>query len=584
MSTVARTTSTTPSANDTPPAGGNYEIQRGDSMARIAADHGVTLDALLAANPQVKNPDVIYPGTRLHLPEPGANARYTVKAGDNLQHVAADHGLTLKALLAANPQVHNPDVIHVGDQLRLPQRETAAAQPQEKGLGKTLKDTLDTVLPLYTLNPAYQKATYDTAVAIGNYVMTSLTHTYDEAVADLNLLRGEASQLLADRNRSAPVAETPRASATASLDLRRFTDPALGSNALAAIVIGNAEGTRRPDGGFTAAYGGHTDPGNAAHNRGSFSYQHTATSPVDADRRQLETLQGRLPTYEAAAARAGVNANDPRLAAAYLDLYNQSPSAANRFLNQLDTLRGQPIDAARITNLRVNSYVDASTGERFRLSGGGQAGSGFANIARNQLGRTPTEAEVQAVIRADQQRRTNAVETALNRQGLLTAAPTTATAPAASTNGQSPRWLEVARGELGTDEIRGSRNNPRVLEYHQATSLKATNDETSWCSSFVNWTMKQAGVQGTNSAAARSWLNWGQAVPKDSAHVKPGDVVVFPRGNNPAQGHVAIVEEVLANGKVKVIGGNQSNGKGEPDGVTESIRSLSSAIGVRRAP
>jgi surface antigen len=70
--------------------------------------------------------------------------------------------------------------------------------------------------------------------------------------------------------------------------------------------------------------------------------------------------------------------------------------------------------------------------------------------------------------------------------------------------------------------------------------------------------------------------------------VKPGDVIVFPRGNNPAQGHVAIVSEVLEGGRVRVVGGNQ---RGEvladgsrPDAVTERVRLLSDAIGVRRAP
>ena len=567
MTTVSRTAPTAAGFHDTPPpAGRSYEVQHGDSLHRIAAEHGVSLAALLAANPQVRNPDVIYPGARLNLPEQGADARYTVRPGDTLQHVAADHGLTLKALLAANPQVHNPDVIHVGDALHLPPLgDLAATLPV--GSSGPLRGLLNTLMPVYTLDPSYRQASASTTTANGAVQAANGPHVNNVLGADPARLRDVAAP---------------------ALDLRHFTDPALGSNAPAAIVIGNAEGTRRPDGGFTAAYGGHTDPGNAVHNRGSFSYQHTATSPADADRRQLATLQGRLPTYEAAARGAGLDPNNARLASAYLDLYNQSPSAAQRFLNQLGTLRGQPIDAAHITNLRVNSYVDASTGRRFQLANGGQAGSGFVNIARNQLGHAPTEAQVQAVIRADQQRRTNAVETALNRQGLLTgsatpATATTATAPAAA-SGSAARILEVARGEIGTKEIRGGRDNPRVLAYHQATSLKASNDETSWCSSFVNWTMKQAGVRGTNSAAARSWLNWGVSVPKDAAHVKPGDVIVFPRGNNPAQGHVAIVEAVLPDGKVKVVGGNQGNGPGQPDGVNEKVRSLSEAIGVRRAP
>lgn len=56
------------------------EIQRGDSIKSIADAHGTTPQALLAANPQVLNPDVIYPGQMLNLPaeapkadEPGGN-------------------------------------------------------------------------------------------------------------------------------------------------------------------------------------------------------------------------------------------------------------------------------------------------------------------------------------------------------------------------------------------------------------------------------------------------------------------------------------------------------------------------------
>jgi surface antigen len=64
--------------------------------------------------------------------------------------------------------------------------------------------------------------------------------------------------------------------------------------------------------------------------------------------------------------------------------------------------------------------------------------------------------------------------------------------------------------------------------------------------------------------------------------VCPGDVIVFPRGGNPALGHVAIVSEVHADGRVTVIGGNQGNGPGQPDGVTESVRMLSDAVAVRR--
>ncbi|MCA1219881.1 LysM peptidoglycan-binding domain-containing protein [Streptomyces sp. 8L] len=40
---------------------------------------------------------------------------YKVKAGDSLSQIAKDHGMTLAAIEAANPQIHNPNVIHPGD-------------------------------------------------------------------------------------------------------------------------------------------------------------------------------------------------------------------------------------------------------------------------------------------------------------------------------------------------------------------------------------------------------------------------------------------------------------------------------------
>ncbi|WP_224984859.1 TIGR02594 family protein [Geomonas agri] len=71
---------------------------------------------------------------------------------------------------------------------------------------------------------------------------------------------------------------------------------------------------------------------------------------------------------------------------------------------------------------------------------------------------------------------------------------------------QHTPWMGIARKEIGQKEVAGHRDNPRILSYHATTTLKATDDETPWCSSFVNWCLKQAGVKGTDSAAATSWV------------------------------------------------------------------------------
>jgi len=45
-----------------------YTVKRGDTLWGIARRYGVTLSSLIAANPQIKNPNLIYPGNEVRLP------------------------------------------------------------------------------------------------------------------------------------------------------------------------------------------------------------------------------------------------------------------------------------------------------------------------------------------------------------------------------------------------------------------------------------------------------------------------------------------------------------------------------------
>ena len=104
--------------------GGSVTVRGGDTLSGIAAGNGVSLGALLAANPQIRNPDLIHPGQTVQLPGGGAaggGAReVTVRGGDTLSGIAAANGVSLGSLLAANPQIRNPDLIHPGQTVRVP--------------------------------------------------------------------------------------------------------------------------------------------------------------------------------------------------------------------------------------------------------------------------------------------------------------------------------------------------------------------------------------------------------------------------------------------------------------------------------
>ena len=46
----------------------DYTVKPGDTMWEIAKHFNVPLDQLLAANPGIKNPDLIYPGQIFTVP------------------------------------------------------------------------------------------------------------------------------------------------------------------------------------------------------------------------------------------------------------------------------------------------------------------------------------------------------------------------------------------------------------------------------------------------------------------------------------------------------------------------------------
>lgn len=163
-----------------------HVVRKGDTLYDIAQKYGVDLDVLIAANPQIEDPDVLMIGQKIRIPskgvaepaarqaEPDGEAaaaaggetkavaaagdtdgegrrgghhddwndwnnwnnhydhdhgdgffRYTVRPGDTLWEIAHRFGLSLQELVAANPQIENPDLIRPGDVIRIPRKKAS---------------------------------------------------------------------------------------------------------------------------------------------------------------------------------------------------------------------------------------------------------------------------------------------------------------------------------------------------------------------------------------------------------------------------------------------------------------------------
>jgi LysM repeat protein len=100
-----------------PSYGGNYVVQRGDTLGKLAASRGVSVSDLLASNPQILNASLIYAGQTINLP--AVPVYYTVKYGDTLRVIANSYGTSVYSIQLLNPTIYDPNLIYPGQVLRV---------------------------------------------------------------------------------------------------------------------------------------------------------------------------------------------------------------------------------------------------------------------------------------------------------------------------------------------------------------------------------------------------------------------------------------------------------------------------------
>lgn len=95
----------------------DYTVEKGDTLGRIARDHGVSLSELVEAN-NISNANLIHPGQVLVIPgEKGEPAQiHIVSSGETLNKIAAKYGVSAASITKIN-SLANPDLIRPGQEL-----------------------------------------------------------------------------------------------------------------------------------------------------------------------------------------------------------------------------------------------------------------------------------------------------------------------------------------------------------------------------------------------------------------------------------------------------------------------------------
>jgi LysM repeat protein len=152
--------------------GDTVTVVAGDTLTRIAARCGTTVQAILAANPTIENPNLIYVGQVIQIPggqeatptstpsaTPTSSATptpttYVVQPGDTLTRIAQRFGTTVQALLAANPDIVNPNLIYVGQVIQIPGGQEATPTPTSSPTPTATPSPTPTSSPTPTTTPS----------------------------------------------------------------------------------------------------------------------------------------------------------------------------------------------------------------------------------------------------------------------------------------------------------------------------------------------------------------------------------------------------------------------------------------------
>ncbi|WP_426448646.1 LysM peptidoglycan-binding domain-containing protein [Paenibacillus sp. S-38] len=125
-------------------------VKNGDSLYALSQKYNVELEKLIAANPQIADPNELTVGGKVKIPlapKPAAPPsdylyKHVVSQGDTLWKLGKAWGIPLSDMVAANPHLKNPNVLMTGDVVYIPKlKPEGSAEHAEQAGNPHKKDT-----------------------------------------------------------------------------------------------------------------------------------------------------------------------------------------------------------------------------------------------------------------------------------------------------------------------------------------------------------------------------------------------------------------------------------------------------------
>ena len=128
-----------------------HVVEQGETLYRISKKYGVTVDMLLQHNPGL-TAESLSIGKTLQVPVAGGTlppvvATHKVKKGETMWSISQQYGVTLQELMAVNPEMQAPDYkMKRGSKVNIPKASAKVKtdsvivekkQPKEKKLAQT---------------------------------------------------------------------------------------------------------------------------------------------------------------------------------------------------------------------------------------------------------------------------------------------------------------------------------------------------------------------------------------------------------------------------------------------------------------